>query len=115
MIIYIEQKGQNKFDSFFTICLTTIIGYFLKYFYNLIITERNDNKKNEYMDFIGCANDTSCYDFFMNDNSFSINNNTLNENLKKKIYEDENNSFYIIIIIYFSCMVASIILYSIFV
>ena len=27
------------------ICLTTIIGYFLKYFFNLIITEQNDNKK----------------------------------------------------------------------
>ena len=40
-----EQKRQNKFDSFFMICLTTIIGYFLKYFFNLIITEQNDNKK----------------------------------------------------------------------
>ena len=95
--------------------MTTIIDYFLKYFFNLIIAEGNDNKKNEYMHFVGCANDTSCYDRFMNDNDFSINNNTLNDNLKKKIYEDENNSFYIIIIIYASCIIISIILYSIFV
>ena len=109
------KNDDKNFDSFFTICLTTIIGYFLKYFFNLIIAEGNDNKKNEYMHFVGCANDTSCYDRFMNDNDFSINNNTLNDNLKKKIYEDENNSFYIIIIIYASCIIISIILYSIFV
>ena len=67
------------------------------------------------MDFVGCANDTYCYDYFMNDTDFSINNKTLNENLKKKIYENEMNSFYIIIIIYASCVVISISLYSIFV
>jgi len=67
------------------------------------------------MDFVGCANDTYCYDYFMNDTDFSINNKTLNENLKKKIYESEMNSFYIIIIIYASCVVISISLYSIFV
>ena len=109
-----ESKGKNKFDSFFMICLTTIIGYFIKYFFNLIITERNDNKKNEYMDLVGCSNDTSCYDNFIKENNFTI-NNTLNDKLKKIIYDNENKSFYIIIIIYASCIVVSIILYSIFV
>jgi len=34
-----EEKNKNKFNSFFMICITTIIGYFLKYLLNIFIFE----------------------------------------------------------------------------
>ena len=109
-----EKKSKNKSDSFFIICLTTIIAYFLKYFLNIIINVENENKFEEYMNITKCQNE-SCYEKIIKDTNLSITDNILFENLKKKIYEDNQYSFYFIIIIYGGSIILSIILYSIFV
>ena len=108
-----EKKSKNKSDSFFIICLTTIIAYFLKYFLNIIINVENENKFEEYMNITKCQNE-SCYEKIIKDTNLSITDNILFENLKKKIYEDNQYSFYFIIIIYGGSIILSIILYSIF-
>ena len=110
-----REKSKNKYDSFFTICLITIISYFLKYFINTNIMKINEMKLEEYKTYIGCDKNISCYDNIIKDSNLTISNNSLFENLKYKLYEEGFNSFIIIIIIYISCLAISIGLYSIFV
>ena len=109
-----EKNSKNKSDSFFMICLTTIISYFLKYFLNIIISVENENRIEEYMNMTKCKNE-SCYEKLIKNVNLSITDSVLYENLKKKIYEDDQYSFYFIIIIYSGSIILSIILYSIFV
>ena len=109
-----KAKKGNKFDSFFMICITTIIGYFFKYFLNVIIMENNEKNNEKYKIFVGCGDD-SCYNNIIFDRNLSISDNKLFEDLKNKIYKDEYNSFFAVIILYVSCIVISIILYLIFV
>lgn len=61
------KKRNNKFDSFFMICLTSIIGYFLKYFFNkccnlLCRTSKNCIKMLIFSFFQCCCNFFHCYD-----------------------------------------------------
>ena len=110
-----EKRDKNKFDSFFMICITTIIGYFLKYFFNIILAEKNEQNLVDYMILAGCANDSICYHNILTNNNLTNNNSALFENLKKHFHEDGYSSFLFIIIIYVSCLVMSIIIYIIFV
>ena len=97
------------------ICITTIIGYFLKYFFNSIVVEKNEEKLDEYMILAGCANDSICCDNILTNHNLTSNNTALFENLKKQFHEDGYSSFLFIIIIYVSCLVLSAIIYIIFV
>ena len=97
-------KNNNKFDFFFMICLTTILGYFGKYLLNFIISEKkNDYDKNEYKIFNETLNTTNT--------TFNI----TEEDIINKIYaHDRDYLFTIIIIIYASSILLSLILYSLF-
>ena len=78
-----EKNSKNKSDSFFMICLTTIISYFLKYFLNIIISVENENRIEEYMNMTKCKNE-SCYEKLIKNVNLSITDSVLYENLKKK-------------------------------
>ena len=97
------------------ICITSIISYLIKYFINILILGRNEEKnKEKYMNMTGCGNDTICFDNIILDKNLTFTNSTLFISLKKEIYEDSYNSFIFVGIIYASCIILSIILYSIF-
>ena len=109
-----EKDNKNKFSYFFIICLTTITGYFFKYLFNIIIFERNEIKKYEYMNIIGCYNNETCFDINLKDKNFSETHpNEFNEVIQR-IINDDKFSFYTIIIIYIIAIIVSIVLYIIF-
>ena len=108
------RESHNKFDSFFTICITIIIAYLLKYFINIIIMEQKNLKIDKYMEYVGCINDTNCYEKIIKDNNFSKLNESLFQNLIKTMNDDSVNYFYIIIIIYTSSISVSCLLYFLF-
>ena len=110
-----EEKRKNKFNSFFTICITTIIGYFLKYVFNLIVVGKHEIEKRNKRNSIGCGQDNDCIEKIFN-NSYLVINSTENHTkfLKDEISVDKR-SFYYIMIIYAGSVFLSIILYSIFV
>ena len=83
-----EEKNKNKFNSFFMICITTILGYFLKYLLNLFIfdeievREINDIKKtqriiNEGNDDINCSLNYECFEQFFNNTNLTVSNGPL--------------------------------------
>ena len=110
-----KEETKSRFDSFFMICITSIISYLIKYFINILILGRNEDKnKEKYMNITGCGNDTICFDNIILDKNLTFTNSTLFVSLKKEIYEDSYNSFIFVGIIYASCIILSIILYSIF-
>ena len=37
-----DEENKSKFDNYFIICFTTIIGYFLKYILNIILINYKD-------------------------------------------------------------------------
>ena len=108
-------KKKSRFDSFFMVCITTIIGYFMKYLINLMITEKKNLKIDKYISLTNCGNNTECFKNIISDKNLSTTNKNLFNDLIGKIYDDSQNSFYIIIIIYGGCIVLSILLYSFFV
>ena len=108
-------KKKSRFDSFFMVCITTIIGYFMKYIINLIIVEKRNLKIDNYITLTNCGNNTDCFKNLILDKNLSSSNKNLFNDLIGKIYGDSQNSFYIIIIVYGGCIVLSILLYSFFV
>ena len=108
-------KKHSKFDSFFMVCITTIIGYFLKYLTNIIIAEKNNLKIEKYISLTNCGNDNNCFQNLIKDVNLTKNDKDLFEKLVENAYNDGQNCFYIILIIYVGCIVASILLYSFFV
>ena len=109
-----NMKKKNKFDSFFMVCVTTIIGYFIKYLINIIIAE-NSIKIDNYMYLTNCGNDTDCFHNIIRDNNLSRSQINLFNEIIENIYNDGEKSFIIVIIIYGGCIVSSILLYSFFV
>ena len=121
---------KNKFSSFFTICITTILGYFLKYFLNMIIVGENslfeknyihvivDLIKHENKD-IKCETELEfdCYENLINNKNYSFINSTLFEKLAHHIseYDQKKPAFFIMAGYYGVSIIFSIILYSIFV
>ena len=108
-------KKKSRFDSFFMVCITTIIGYFVKYLINLIISEKRNLKIDKYITLTNCGNDTDCFNNIIRDNNLSVSNKNLFNDLIDNIYEDGQNSFYIILFIYGGCIASSILLYTFFV
>ena len=47
------KENQSKFDNYFIICFTTIIGYFLKYFINIILMKYKKNNTEFFYYIIG--------------------------------------------------------------
>ena len=107
------------------ICITTIIGYFLKYLLNLFIfdeievREINDIKKtqriiNEGNDDINCSLNYECFEQFFNNTNLTVSNGPLFNSLVNWFIDNDKLSMYSILIIYSSSVILSIILYSIF-
>ena len=125
-----EKKNKNKFNSFFMICITTILGYFLKYIVNISLIGAN-TKNDKYMEDIANITDHNnkdgkkcnktdydCVEKIYNDHNLTITNSMLFEDLIRYISkEDIKNKplFYIIAGIYIGSSIFSIILYSVFV
>ena len=87
-----EEKNKNKFNSFFMICITTIIGYFLKYLLNIFIFEDIEdyeiinigniqNNINQGNNEIECGLDYQCFEIFFNDTNLTVTNSPLFESL----------------------------------
>ena len=110
-----KQRKKSKTDSFFMVCLTTIIGYFIKYLINTIIAENDDLKIDKYMHLTNCGDNITCFQNIINDTNLIITNKSLLENLNNSMYEDNMKYFYFIIIIYGACIISSILLYSFFI
>ena len=110
-----EEKEKNKFNSFFMICITTILGYFLKYVFNLIVAGNHEIEKKENLYGIGCGKDIDCIErIFSNNTLVNTSNEYFTKIVKDAIYVDKK-SFYYILIIYGGSVLFSIIFYSIFV
>ena len=109
-----KQNDNNRFYSFFLICLVTIIGYFLKYGINVVITNINETKIDDYMEIAGCFNDTICYDNILSDTNLSMSNYGLFYDLTTSMYKDGRNNFIKILCIYGASILASLIIYTIF-
>ena len=97
------------------ICITTIIGYFLKYIINLSIMGKYETYLEKYMDISGCANDNACYNKIFIDKNLTNSNSLLFEKLKKQYHDDGFYLFLIALSIYIFSIGISIGLYSIFV
>ena len=121
-----EEKNKNKFNSFFLICITTIIGYFLKYlsilfiFDYIEIRENNNIQKiqkiiNEGNDDINCSLNYECFETFFNNTNLTVSNGPLFNSLVNWFIDNDKYSMYSILIIYSASVILSIILYSIFV
>ena len=110
-----KQKKKSKTDSFFMVCVTTIIGYFIKYLINTIIAEDDNLKITKYISLTNCENNITCFQNIINDTNLQSSNKSLFEQLNDNIYNDNKNYFYFILIIYGACIVFSIILYSFFI
>ena len=124
-----NQKGKdnkNKFDSFFMICITTIIGYFLKYLLNIFLVKEIEkyqsrdmpdlrNIINEGSEDIKCGLDYNCFEIFFNDSNLTNSKNQLFNELIYRVKINDEFEFYSLLIIYSSSVILSIILYSIFV
>ena len=108
-----DYKGKTKFDSFFMICITTIIGYFIKYLINIILMEENNNEKDIYKS-SGCNNST-CLDQILNDVNYSKTHINEFNSLRTAKFLNDQRSFYYIIYIYLLSIAGSIILYTFFV
>ena len=107
-------KKKNKFDSFFMVCLTTIIGYFIKYLINIVIAEKNLKIEN-YMYLTNCGTDTDCFQNIIMDKNLTKSDINLFNKIIENLYIDGEKSFIIIIIIYAGCIISSILLYSFFI
>mgnify|MGYP006916099093 CR=1 FL=1 len=97
------------------VCLTTIIGYFIKYLTNTIIAVNDNLKIDKYIYLTNCGNNITCFQNIINDTNLQSSNKSLFENLNDNIYKDNQKYFYFIIIIYGACIVFSILLYSFFI
>ena len=111
------------------ICITTIIGYFLKYLLNIFIFEYNEGHEINYIEttqkiinegikdnnVTRCGLDYECFEKFFNDTNLTVTNSPLFESLVSWLFEGDMISMYYIIITYSASVILSIILYTIFV
>ena len=97
----LEQNKNYKFNSFFIVCISTILGYFGKYSINIVIS----NKKNDFDNESKNITNITLQIFPLMDNKSSTSD----------IHLNDQKLFYYIIGLYCGCIILSIILYSIFV
>ena len=96
----LEQNKNYKFNSFFIVCISTILGYFGKYSINIFIS----NIKNDYDNNMKNKTNITLQIHILGDN----------KNPASDINNNDQKLFYYIIAIYCGCIILSIILYSIF-
>ena len=110
----IKTKGKKRFDSFFEICITTIIAYFSKYFININLTNKmlanKDSNKKYYFD-----NNQTNYENFMKSQNISESNQSLYDSILYDIYDYDQNLYVMMIGSYFISLFISWIFYKIFV
>jgi len=111
------------------ICITTIIGYFLKYLLNIFIFEYIEGREINYIEttqkiinegikdinITKCGLDYECFEIFFNDTNLTVTNSPLFESLVSWFLKGDMVSMYFIIITYSALVILSIILYTIFV
>ena len=107
-------KEKKRFDSFFEICLTTILAYFSKYFINIILTNRMINYKEQLIKENNFNNSINIEEFIQYSNSSSI-NPVLYESILKDLYDNDKNLYLIMTASYGISLLVSWILYKIFV
>ena len=97
----LEQNKNYKFNSFFIVCISTILGYFGKYSINIFIS----NIKNDYDNERKNKTNIALQIHILGDN----------KNTTSDIHNNDLKLFYYIIGLYCGCIILSIIIYSIFV
>ena len=127
-----EKKKKSKFNSFFMVCITTILGYFLKYILNITLIREGSKTDKEYQKYlVDIINQQSigkkcnqtepnehCIKEFFEDKNLSKNDSILFENLISMVSNSDYSNkitFYFIVGLYIASFILSLILYSIFV
>ena len=100
----LEQNKNYKFNSFFVVCIATILGYFGKYSINILIS----NIKNDYDNESKNKTNITLQIYILGGNKNSTSNTS-------NIHNYDQTLFYYIIGLYCGCIILSIVLYSIFV
>lgn len=108
----LRNNKNNRFDYFFIICLTTILGFFGKFSLNLWISNKKlIYDKEQYKELNITSN--------INSDMEIIDTLNIGSNITEKIKENINNHdkylFLFIILIYISTIIISLIIYSIFI
>ena len=127
-----KKKKKDSFNSFFMVCITTILGYFLKYIVNISLIGLSSKYHMENMNHINFiinnqsigkkCNQTelniTCIEEIFNEKNLSKTDSILFDSLINYISHSEYKNkpvFYNLIFIYILTLILSIILYSIFV
>ena len=82
------------------ICITTIIGYFLKYAFNIMLIGRHHKEKLDKLKDIGCGEDFDCIEKIYNDTNLWTNKSELFKKLLNDEISQDKEGFYNIIAIY---------------
>ena len=110
----IQTKKKKRFDSFFEICITTIIAYFSKYFININLTNKMPANKDSHKELYFDNNQTN-YEEFMKEQNISESNQTTYDLILDDIYSYDQNLYLMMIGSYFISLFVSWIFYKIFV
>ena len=110
--LIVEEK--NIFDSFFEICLTTILANFSKYFFNINLTNEMLNYKHEIKENKHYNNLMNLDEFMKSHNSSKV-NQTLYYQILDDIYDKNENLYLIMIAFYVGALFISWIFYKAFV
>ena len=81
-----DEENKSKFDNYFIICFTTILGYFLKYIINIILINYKDYSKFFYyaIGLYGLSIIISLFFYFLFDCTFEEEENLENSNKKNE-------------------------------
>ena len=82
------------------ICITTIIGYFLKYAFNIMLIGRHHKEKLDKLKDIGCGEDFDCIEKIYNDTNLWTNKSELFKKILNDEISQDKEGFYNIIAIY---------------
>ena len=89
-----QEKEKNKFNSFFMICITTILGYFLKYVFNLIVAGHHEIEKKENIYSIGCGENIDCIERILSNHTLVNTSNEYFTKIVKDAMSVDKKSFY---------------------
>ena len=110
----LKKKEKSRFDSFFEICLTTILAYFSKYFININLTNKMLNYKEKIIESNSLNNTIDIEVFMKNTNSSKV-NQTLYNSIIKDLYSNDEFLYLIMIASYGISLFVSWVFYKIFV
>jgi len=109
-----RKVNKSKFNSFFQICLTTILAYFAKYFFNLYLNDIMIKDKQEILEKYSFNNSINIEEFMENSNSSTI-DPVLYESIIKDLYHKSRSLYIFLIASYALSLFISWIFYKIFV